>query len=452
MHPWVGLSEHVRLGVVTRWVTPELVAEVLEKCGVRDKKVGALPAGFMVYFTLALALFQQDSYDDVAEQLVGNIPELSESIPNKSSFTRARRRLGPRVLETLFRELAGPLAPVGLEGAFYRGMRLAAVDGFVLDAPDTTANRAAFGGPVKNGQPAGFPQARVVTLTECGTHAQIDAAVGGFNGGEPELAIKMAGTAGGMLVVMDRGFPGVALWKAYTGAGAHLLIRARSSVAARPVEYLPDGTYLARMNLAGQKGAHPGGVLVRVIEYRVDGGEVVRLLTDLVDPVAHPAAELARLYHARWEAESAFRQIKTFQRGPVEVLRSGDPDLVRQEVWAHLAVHHCLTQVIMGLADDNGIDPGRVSFVKILKHARRSVVRQCSDTPTKIKEFLVVLAAKVHRKLDNGARRLREADRHLKRPDSKYSSKLSYRINTRDRRPTRRVTAKVITLHPVIVQ
>ncbi|MFD4863325.1 transposase domain-containing protein [Streptomyces atratus] len=148
MHPWVGLSEHVRLGVVTRWVTPELVAEVLEKCGVRDKKVGALPAGFMVYFTLALAVFQQDSYDDVAEQLVGNIQELSESIPNKSSFTRARRRLGPRVLETLFRELAGPLAPVGLEGAFYRGMRLAAVDGFVLDAPDTMANRAAFGGPV----------------------------------------------------------------------------------------------------------------------------------------------------------------------------------------------------------------------------------------------------------------------------------------------------------------
>ncbi|MFG2386855.1 hypothetical protein [Streptomyces avermitilis] len=54
-------------------------------------------------------------------------------------------------------------------------------------------------------------------------------------------------------------------------------------MARRPVRHLPDGTYLARMNLAGQKGAHPGGVLVRVIEYRVDGGEVIRLLTDLFD-------------------------------------------------------------------------------------------------------------------------------------------------------------------------
>ncbi|MFD3941139.1 IS4 family transposase [Streptomyces sp. NPDC058611] len=285
----MGFSDHVRLGVVTRWVPPELVAEVLEKCGIRDKKPGALPAGFMVYFTLALALFQQDSYDDVAEQLVGSIPELGGSIPNKSSFTRARRRLGPLVLETVFRELAGPLAPVGLEGAFYCGMRLAAVDGFVLDAPDTKVNRAVFGGPVKNGQSAGFPQVRVVTLTECGTHAQIDAAVGGFNGGERELAIALAASASKMLVIMDRGFPGVELWKAYLGAGAHLLIRARSPVAHRPVEHLPDGSYLGRMSLAGQRASHPGGVTVRVIEYQVDGGEVIRLLTDLTDVEAYPA-------------------------------------------------------------------------------------------------------------------------------------------------------------------
>lgn len=134
----------MRLGAVTRWVTPELAAEALDQCGVRDKKPGALPAEFMVYFTLALALFQQDSYDDVAEHLVGGIPELSGSIPNKSSFTRARRRLGPEVLEAIFRMLAGPLAPDGLEGSFYQGMRLAAVGGFVLDA----ATSAGYASPI----------------------------------------------------------------------------------------------------------------------------------------------------------------------------------------------------------------------------------------------------------------------------------------------------------------
>src|SRR6266699_2555006 len=197
---------------------------------------------------------------------------MDEAIPAKSSFTRARQRLGAGVLEALCRRLAGPVAPAGLDGAFWRGMRVAAVDGFVLDVPDTKVNRAAFGGPVDaKGQAAGSPQAR--------------------------------------LVIMDRAFAGVALWKAYTQAGAHLLIRARSSVARRPVQVLDDGTYLARMNLAGQKGAHPGGVLVRVTGYRVDGGEVIRLLTDLMDPVAFPAGELAALYHQRWESEMVFTQL-----------------------------------------------------------------------------------------------------------------------------------------------
>ncbi|MBF6303103.1 IS4 family transposase, partial [Nocardia amamiensis] len=380
MHPWTGLSDRVELGAVTRWVTPELIAEALDRCGVGDTRPGALPAGFMVYFVLALALFQQDSYDDVAEHMVGGIPQLRNDIPNKSSFARARQRLGPQVLETVFRALAEPLAPTGLEGSFYRGMRIAAVDGFLLDAPETEANRRQLGGPKDaKGQPAGFPQARVVTLTETGTHAQIDAAVGGFNTGEPELAIRLAASAAGMLVIMDRGFPGVALWRAYTEAGAHLLIRARSCVAARPIEYLPDGTYLARMNLAGQKRAAPGHVVLRVVEYRVDAGEVIRLLTDLLDPDDYPAAELAALYHERWEAESSYRQIKTFQRGPQQVLRSADPNLVHQEVWAHLIVHHCLTRIIMELADAEEIDPDRISFLKVLKHVRRSIIGQTAN-------------------------------------------------------------------------
>ena len=448
MHPWTGLSDDVRLGVLTEWVTAELVDEVLAECGRRDERPGALPARFMVYYVLALALFQQDSYDDVAENLVGALEGMDEAIPNKSSFTRARQRLGAGVIEAVFRRLAGPVAPAGLDGAFWRGMRVAAVDGFLLDVPDTPVNRAAFGGPVSRGQPAGFPQARVVTLTETGTHSSVDARVGGYCAGEQELAVAMAGSAAGMLVIMDRGFPGVALWKAYTQARAHLLIRARSSVARRPVQVLDDGTYLARMNLAGQKGAHPGGVLVRVIEYRVDGGEIVRLLTDLMDPVAFPASELAALYHQRWESESSFRQVKTFQRGPQEILRSADPELVRQEIWAHLAVHHCLTRIIMRLAGQERIDPDRISFVKVLKHVRRSVIRQSAQTSVQIKQLMATMAAKVRRKLDNGVRRLREADRRLKRPASKYFFRLAGQV----RRPTRRVAAKILTLHPAILR
>jgi MFS family permease len=94
MHPWTGLADGVRLGVLTEWVTAELVDELLAECGRRDERPGALPARFMVYYVLALALFQQDSYDDVAENLVGALEGMDEAIPNRSSFTRARQRLG----------------------------------------------------------------------------------------------------------------------------------------------------------------------------------------------------------------------------------------------------------------------------------------------------------------------------------------------------------------------
>jgi Insertion element 4 transposase N-terminal len=48
MHPWIGLADDVRLGLLTEWVTAELVDEVLAECGVRDQRPGALPARFMV--------------------------------------------------------------------------------------------------------------------------------------------------------------------------------------------------------------------------------------------------------------------------------------------------------------------------------------------------------------------------------------------------------------------
>ncbi|MGW4995997.1 IS4 family transposase, partial [Streptomyces mirabilis] len=433
--------DQVRLGVVTRWVTPELVDEVLAQRGVRDKKPGALPARFMVYFTLGLALFHQDSYDDVAEHLVCGVPELSGSIPNKSSFTRARGRLGPEAMEAVFRELAGPLAPDGLDGSFWRGKRLAAVDGFYLDAPDTAANRAAFGGQVaQDGSPLAFPQVRVVTLTEIGTHAVLDARVGGLVDSEQDLAAPLAVAAAGMLVIMDRGFVGVGVWRAFIGAGAHVLIRAKTNNARTPIAHLPDGTYLAEISQwTGGRKSHT--VTVRVIEYQVDGGETVRLLTDLLDPDQAPAAELAALYHERWEAELSNRQLKTFQRGPQQVLRSAEPALVRQEVWAHLTVHHCLSAVIVDIAGRHRLDPDRISFVKVLKAVRRSVFQQAASTPRKLAKFLAALSAKL-RKLDIGPRRDREADRLVKRFKLKYADP----PKGWTRRPTRRVQPKTITL------
>src|SRR5260370_8887710 len=111
MHPWIGLADDVRLGVLTEWVSAELVDEVLAECGRRDQRPGALPARFMVYFGLALALFQPDSQDDVAENLAGAPGGVAEATPNRSSFPGPRQRLGLARVDAALRAAPGPCAP-----------------------------------------------------------------------------------------------------------------------------------------------------------------------------------------------------------------------------------------------------------------------------------------------------------------------------------------------------
>jgi hypothetical protein len=101
-----------------------------------------------------------------------------------------------------------------------------------------------------------------------------------------------------------------------------------------------------------------------------------------------------------------------------------------------------------GAGRRRGIDPDRISFLKVLKHVRRSVIARTLTTATKMKDFMDTLASKVGRKLDSGPRRPRVADRLLKRQNPKYS----YRDKGQLLRPTRKALARTITLHSALLQ
>lgn len=147
------------------------------------------------------------------------------------------------------------------------------------------------------------------------------------------------------------------------------------------LQVLPEGTYLSELKPPRKKDGPP--IRVRVIEYSVtttdqDGtqvSELFALATTLLDPEQAPAAELAALYHDRWQAETAIGDLKTEQRGgPETVLRSKTPDMVAQEFWAMLCVYQAVRELI-GHAAPPGLDPGRVSFKRTLHAARDSVTR-----------------------------------------------------------------------------
>ena len=371
------------MGVLTRTFPPSLVDEVVAGCGRTEQRNRSLPARAMAYFSIGMALHSEGSYEDVLSLLTDGLAWTSGeepiTLPSKSAIFQARSRLGPEPLEVLFSKVAAPLASEGTPGAWLGGRRLVAIDGTCLDVADTAVNAAFFGRPgVNKGEQAAFPQARVVAVAECGTHAIFDAVVGTYTTSENTLAGDLLDRLEpGMLLLADRGFCGFPLWSRAVSSGADLLWRAMGNMKPRYVETLADGSWLAELRPSGNAGRKAEPLTIRVIDYRIDDGrhneESYRLFTTILDPEDVSALDLAAAYTERWEIESAFDELKTHQRGPRTVLRSKSPDLVLQEIWGHLCCHYAIRTLMWEAADHAGVDPDRVSFVTALRVARRSI-------------------------------------------------------------------------------
>lgn len=381
------LSDRIAIGVLTRAFPPELIDEVVAEAGRGEQRSRLLPARVVVYFVLAMCLFFGHPYEEVARLLGDGLGSRARSwrVPTTAAIGRARRRLGVEPLKMLFARVCRPVAVPKTAGAWYRRWRLVAVDGTTLDLADTAENDSFFQRPVSGRGMGAFPQARVVALAECGTHAVFGAAIGPLSVGESVLSRQLfTRLRAGMLLLADRGFYGFELWQAARATGADLLWRMRKSAALPVVQVLADGSYLSTVHAEPDRKSRRNPVVVRVIEYtlaRSGDATVYRLLTTLLDPGQAPAKELAALYAQRWEIETTLDEIKTHQRGPKLTLRSKYPWGVEQEIYGFLLVHHAIRQLMHQAATGQGLDPDRLSFTRSLRIVRRQVPAQAAFSP-----------------------------------------------------------------------
>jgi hypothetical protein len=279
-----------------------------------------------------------------------------------------------------------------------------AVDGVVIDVPDTAKNRAEFGKKRHSkGGESPFPQVRIVGLGECGTHAVIAAAFDSWRVQERELFSRSLDCLEpGMLVLADRGFYSYDLWTTVRDIGVEMVWRIKDDIILPALEWLSDGSYRSELIPAELKADLKKGlrqsipdelrVPVRVVEYMVTNRkegerELIRLVTSIADHELAPAIELAALYQDRWEFELTLDEIETHQMPWSRVLRSKTPDLVRQEIWALLLAHYAVRHIMHEAADDLGEDPDRLSFIRSLRVIRRQVTNQAgfSPSPTRLR-------------------------------------------------------------------
>jgi hypothetical protein len=394
------LTDFVSLGVLASRVPRDAVDDAVAATGKEARRRGGkLPPHVTVYLVMALALFADEDYDEVAGLLTGALRGWRSwdgrwEPPTKGAVTQARQRLGPEPMAELFAQVAEPVAGMDTDGAFLGAWRLMSIDGTELEAPDTAANRAAFGAGSNGGV---FPKVRLVTVCESASHAPVLAAMGpseAKGSGEQSLARNLwPRLQEGWLLLADRLFYNWAAWCAAADSGADLLWRVKEDLSLPFLELLPDGSYrsvLVKTSIAGRRrdavieAARRGEDLdpaqarhVRVTEYdipgRDGGGELIALITTITGWQAAPAGALAAAYHERWEHETANAQVKSVLRGPGRILRSGSPPLAGQEIWGYLLTAWAVNSLVCDAATAAWTDPGRVSFTKAVRIVRRAI-------------------------------------------------------------------------------
>lgn len=355
------LPGHVRLGLLEAQLGEGVIEAVIEGCVragrlARPVRRRLMSLELTCRFTVAMTLSPECDYRETMARLAGHLTGVPWArrwhVPTSKVLTGWRRRLGWQVMEEVFWQAAGPVAPHG-QAALWCGLELCAIDGFQIDLPATGANREEFGSSGTSDGSGPFPQARAVLVTARAGRAMLGAAMDACSVGEQTLIARLV--AGhpeifrGRVFVVDRNFLGHELATAILDAGGHLVMRVKQGISlpAVPGGWLSDGSRMSYLNAPSRRAADR--LPVRVIEHNVTvpgpGGETVSelycLASTLLDHHQFPAEAIREAYPQRWSAsETTIGENKSTVTGAGPPagpgLRSEEPDLVRQEFWAWL--------------------------------------------------------------------------------------------------------------------
>jgi len=404
------------LGELTRIVPFEMVDAVLAETARVQQRVRALPSRVVVYLLLAGALFAECGYPQVWARLVAALDGLPVATPSPAGLATARRRVGAAPLAALFDLLRGSAAGPATRGVWWHGRLVCAVDGTTLCCPDTPANLAVYrkGGGHHGG--TGYPMVRLAALVACGTRAVLAAAFGPTSIDERDLAARLLGALHpGMLVLADRNFGYRPPLTALAETGADLLVRVKAGLRWPVCRRCGDGSWISRI----------GPLEVRVLQAQITVAtpagrrtQLYQLVTTVTDA---SCADLVRLYHQRWEIETAYAELKHSILGG-RVLRARTPAGIEQEIYALLITYQALRIAICDATlTTPPIDPDRGSFTVALHAARDQLIAAAGV----IAETTIDLAGTIGRQvLDHllPERRCRTTPRVVKRAISKHAA------------------------------
>lgn len=435
-------------------VTPEQIAAALTAAGHLDKQRATLSGAVTTVLVLGLCLYCGQGSAGVIIRLWPLLSVFNPVVVMCApvcavALSQARARLPVAVLRELFtRTAADAGVRVAAAGSLVFGLLVTATDGTVFDLAATEAIQARYATPA-GGR---FPQARAVTVVECGTRRVLAAQVDSCQVSEQVLWDRLvACLKPGTINLADRNFFSMHRWRVAAATGAHLAWRVKNGHRSLPAKIghtLSDGSQEVRLRESDQmlarrrktsgepKATRLDDMIARMVEFTVTGTDRAgktttsrfRVLTTLLDCDAYPAEQIAALYAERWQAELVYKSIKSTLRGGDRRLRGQSPDLAEQEIWAMLTVYNALVDHAVTAATDLGIDPDEISFTTVLHATRDHLIasapcRACGHHRDSANLQAAITAAPRERK-----GRTRTGPRTKKQRDTQHTRDVRYTI------------------------
>lgn len=357
-------------------LTEANVRDVLNEHGVKYRDRVFSPVATIWGF-LSQVLNDDHSCRDAVSRIIAYRAAKGNTVcsPNTASYCHARSRIPTSVLSTLARRTAEELQASIVDEWKWNSREVFIVDGSSVSMPDTPQNQQMYPQPPTQATGLGFPLARIAVLLSLATGACHNLAIAPYEGkgtGETNLFRQMFDTLKPGDVVL-----GDALYDDYfitwELCQRHIDIVARAQYERRGTQITqsrPDGDIIVwqRPNKPrGMTGAqyrlYPKTLTMRqvMVDARENNNRVkqFKVITTLLD-ASIDGKQIGDLFDRRWEGEVDIRSIKVTLQ--MDILRCKTPDMVHKEIWIHLLAYNLLRTVMAVAANENDIQPRKVSF------------------------------------------------------------------------------------------
>jgi IS4 transposase len=358
-------------------IDPDWIEEALEATGTATLRRRRLPAEQVIWLVLGMALYRNRPIDEIVAKLDLALPGRRGPTPAPSAVAQARRRLGEEPMRWLFERCSEKWAHESARRFAWRGLALYGVDGTTARVPDSLENRHYFGGQLGPHGDSAYPVVRIVTLMTLRTHLLAAARFGPYARSETIYARSFwPQVPDQALVIADCNFfdAKVLIPLNSHGVSRHWLVPAKANFRWRVIRQLGSGDDLVEMNVSTNAQVAtptlPNRWEMRAIRYERRGFRPRVLLTSLTDSDRYPAAEIASLYHERWEMELGYDEVKTEMLERQEAIRSRSPAGVGQELWGVALAYSLVRLEMVRIAEEAKVAPTQISFVMALRLIR----------------------------------------------------------------------------------